>query len=160
MALLNLGLKFVATVKSKPAEQLDEELRVFCRNVRLRAQFGDTNPTDKDMRFYVANPSFNPDQGPPAVENLLTDIEGTIKRCFSHEHTTTKSMPENIPHAQKKALLQLRQDKDIVIKPADKNMGLCIVDKTWYVQECERNLLDTATYKNVDSPQEQILHKC
>jgi hypothetical protein len=109
------------------------------------------------MRFYVANPSFNPDQGPQAVENLLTDIGDTIRRCFSHENSTTKSMPENIPHAQKKALLQLKQDKDIVIKPADKNMGLCIVDKTWYVQECERNLLDTATYKHVDSPQEQIL---
>jgi len=159
MAMLNLGLKFVPSVKCKPAGQLDEELRVFTRNVRLRAQFGDKKQVTKNMEFYVANPGFNPDQGSPVVENLLADIKDTVQKCFSYEQTTTRHLPGNMSYAQKKALQQLRQDKDIVIKPADKNMGLCIVDKAWYVQECERHVLDTATYRCVDIPQEQIL-KC
>jgi len=54
MALLNLGLKFVTSVKCKPAGQLDEELRVFTRNVRLRAQFGDGKQATGNMDFYVA----------------------------------------------------------------------------------------------------------
>jgi hypothetical protein len=43
----------------------------------------------------------------------------------------------------------LAADTDIVIKPADKNLGLVILDKSWYIGECNRQLADTGTYRLV-----------
>jgi hypothetical protein len=52
----------------------------------------------------------------------------------------------------------LAQNPDIVIKAADKNLGLTIVDKTWYVDECLKHLQDDDTYQLVsgDVPVQQL----
>ncbi len=46
-------------------------------------------------------------------------------------------------------LKELKQNKDIVIKPADKNLGLTVMNTTDYIGMCEKHLNDTTTYKEI-----------
>lgn len=51
-----------------------------------------------------------------------------------------------LPPSYMAALKCLRADKSIVIKPADKNLGLTVIDSAAYKAECLRHLRDTDTY--------------
>jgi hypothetical protein len=156
MAVLNLGLKFVQSVKHKPADQLEQELASFARNLRLRAQFGEGKGM-KDLAYRVRNPAFVPGVASGEVEDFIADVTNTVRKCFKHEHSAVRSMHSNMTMAQQRALQTLKRDRDIVIKPADKNMGLCIVDKAWYMEECSKHLSDSATYMPVQTPTDVIV---
>jgi hypothetical protein len=41
----------------------------------------------------------------------------------------------------------LTNNKSIIIKPADKGLGICVVDVIWYIDEANRQLLDHLTYQ-------------
>ena len=43
----------------------------------------------------------------------------------------------------------LCHDANIIVKPADKNLGLTLIAREWYIAECERQLKDTSTYTKV-----------
>ena len=55
----------------------------------------------------------------------------------------------NLAAPQQRALRALRSDCGVVVKPADKNLGLVVLDRSWYVGECRRQLADAATYRVV-----------
>ena len=38
----------------------------------------------------------------------------------------------------------------LIIKPADKGSGTVVMDKTWYIDECNRQLSDTNFYQRLD----------
>ena len=58
-----------------------------------------------------------------------------------------------------KALHNLTNDQTILIKPADKNLGLVIMDTTTYITAGEEKLTKTNNYKRIysDIPYNQIL---
>ena len=45
-----------------------------------------------------------------------------------------------------KLLLHDQQNNNIIIKPADKNLGITILDKKWYENECYSNLNNKNNY--------------
>jgi hypothetical protein len=53
---------------------------------------------------------------------------------------------EKVHRQHRKAISSLSQNPDITIKPADKNLGTCILSTKWYIQECLRQLTNTTTY--------------
>ena len=53
----------------------------------------------------------------------------------------------NISHNCMKQLLRISASDDIVINIADKNLGLCIDDISWYIQEYSRHISDKNTYQ-------------
>jgi hypothetical protein len=56
---------------------------------------------------------------------------------------------DNVTPEMRRALVELQLDPSIIVKPSDKNMGLCILDRSWYVAECQRQLGDPHTYAPV-----------
>ena len=58
---------------------------------------------------------------------------------------TCKPAPirNNLSRKERNALTTLRKRTDIVIKPADKGSGTVVMDHSWYVNECDRQLNDT-----------------
>jgi len=46
----------------------------------------------------------------------------------------------------------LKNNKSITIKPTDKNLGLCVMDSTWYHNQCLAHLQDTSTYQAIQFP--------
>ena len=51
------------------------------------------------------------------------------------------------------ALKELKQNADIVIKPADKGSAIVIMDRDDYVLEAERQLNVSKHYKEISEPQ-------
>ena len=57
----------------------------------------------------------------------------------------------NLSRKERKTLAALRKRTYIVIKPADKGSGTVIMDHSWYVNECDRQLNYTKYYQKQSS---------
>lgn len=67
-----------------------------------------------------------------------------------NQSLTLKSRP-NHTSSDHVFLQRLMDDPHITIKPADKNLGLAMVDTSWYNAELNRMLSDISTYQPVDT---------
>ena len=61
-----------------------------------------------------------------------------------------KTIHDNLSATERHAIRQLKQRQDIIIKPADKGSGTVVMDKTWYIDECNRQLTDTKFYRRLN----------
>ena len=61
--------------------------------------------------------------------------------------TLCQTNPSNLTPLQQKALQNLKQERQtITIKPADKNLGIVLMDTDNYITQCMSHLTDTNTY--------------
>jgi hypothetical protein len=164
--LLNKGLKFIPTSIGKDLQSsLLVDFARYERSVRLRCLFGNninnTNPiTENGMwkhahEFRKGNPDFVPPLADPLVEGYLSELKSTIIETCRQEHSNAyrthvqQKCKSNLTATERMALQQLREMHDIIIKPADKNLGLTIMDRTWYDAEMMRQLNDPNIYSEV-----------
>ena len=90
--------------------------------------------------------SKNPDQYlkpysiPKYSKNILEDNNKYIKELYKNKNCFDKKY-KNI------GVLNLKNREDIIIKPADKNIGITIFDVNTYIEIIEENLKDSKTYK-------------
>lgn len=149
MEVLNCGLKFVpAPTRPTPAPVWGAAVARFQRMVRLRCQFGHSR-AGFDPRYHVPNPFYQPAPAAPIVEAFLQDLHVAVAAFYAPAASAFYNAQHNLTEPQRRALRELSADASIVVKPADKNLGLVILDKAWYVAECQRQLADTATYRMV-----------
>ena len=111
----------------------------------------------KGLNFAVA-PSKLPSKLP--VNELITSVEKACK-VIGNDKGQADSLrtqcvniigraripSSNISKGEISALKSLRQDKDILILPADKGRAVCIMNKSEYMSKAEELLSDTNTYK-------------
>ena len=57
---------------------------------------------------------------------------------------------DNLTKEERQALRNLKKRQDIIIKPADKGSGTVVMDKSWYIDECNRQLNDAKFYRQLD----------
>jgi len=151
LAVLNCGLKFIPTPQAPTAaEEWQAALQRFVRSVRLRCQFGDSG-RDWVPRYHVPNPAFQPAPAPAVVEAFLQELHTAVTLYYRQQQPRlcSRPPPSNLTAPQRHALRALRADDSIIIKPADKNLGLVILNKCWYVAEGQKQLADAATYRVV-----------
>lgn len=55
----------------------------------------------------------------------------------------------NLPKAQREALLELQRDTTVIVKPADKGGAICISNRYDYVREINTQLENTVFYKRL-----------
>ena len=68
----------------------------------------------------------------------------------------TDPQPANLTTAEQKALRKLAKSKHkITVKPADKNLGVVIMDTDDYISQCTATLSDTNTYRNRQLPNQR-----
>lgn len=157
LLLLNNGLRFVPTPKDLTRDQLMASLQRFKRSVRLRCMFQDTGQFNK---YKLPNPGFNPDLAPPVVEEFLQIIEDVALSRFD----TVKGQPRQHPNlstAQRLVLHNLRQQHDVIVKPADKNLGLTVMPTSEYHAAVLSHVSDPAVYQDVtDNVNDVIATAC
>ena len=147
--LLSRGLTFVPTPKRINWSEIQADINDFARRLRLKEFFhqnnktDSTNPSDEVKRFRCKGTWTPPNGRDAALDAFINAIENDIMTC--------KPTPirNNLSRKECKALTTLRKRTDI--KPADKGSGTVIMDHSWYVNECDRQLNDTKYYQKQSS---------
>ncbi|XP_059072297.1 uncharacterized protein LOC131873359, partial [Cryptomeria japonica] len=135
------------------------EYRSFARLFRLRTFFGpDVDPPVANIalhfagafsqKFRARNPCWNPPVVNVDLEHILRQGELLLSQQISSTVFTHGPM---LPSRLLSALRKLRKDSSIVIKSADKNLGLVVLDKTWYELEGLRLLSDQNVYSVISA---------
>ena len=147
--LLACGAKFIPTPRVASACDIGQAFDTFARSTHLRLYFGDT-PMDKHTRqFRVPNPGWQlPRHIRDSVEhrNLaahLSLLKQRLLSSYERAHrfaSTSRKFRRNVSIAEMRVLRSLRASRELVIKPADKNLGLCVMSINWYVAEGLRQL--------------------
>ena len=166
ISLLEKGLNFCPTPGELNFSDLMSDMNRFHRNLRLKAFFSEedepsSNLNDSlvnDIAFYPGpethrgfehrlfkNPSsFNP-KGPPTLEAFIIQNESSLAsiRCRSPS-TNNITRDENI------ALTELKSNKHITIKKADKGSATVIQNTQDYIKETQK-LLNVSEHYRVDN---------
>jgi len=167
--LLSKGIKFIRTPIPRFSIVFDnyiQSMDELSSYLRFRLQNNDINDKNNICKSKLTLPKVKKrkSNGFKRInDNELIDhsLERYIELTSSLIHnslTNTKRFIHklhpriNIPKSELRALNSLENDKSIIFKPADKNLGLCITDRTWYDNELLSQLRNTSVYKSYNHP--------
>jgi hypothetical protein len=100
-----------------------------------------------------AEKAFKPDIIKCPIENYLNDISNKLAVISTLDSLTPKKedIKWKIFH---EVANNLRKRQDIIIKPADKNLGVTVLNRDWYISTATstKYLGDTTTYRQIHQP--------
>ena len=144
--VLSKGMKFVPQLSNthvKLNQQLMRSFNRLARNLRCKYELDDGSDYHTHP-FHVCS-NYKPPMASNAIENYIfhTKLEiSNLKLCTSKQ---------NLSKDEWKALCTLKQNKNIVIKPADKTKTIVIQNKSNYIKEGERQL-SQKYYVKIENP--------
>jgi hypothetical protein len=131
------------------------------RRLKLLDYFMDAEGTKDDESHDFTNPSsWTPpdhkisDTTLRTVNNIVTATDTYIKRhrITERRHVVHRNFRDNLAPAERRAIAELRNNHDIVIKPADKGSATVVVNRSAYVTEVYRQLNNPRYYKRLTQP--------
>ncbi|OAQ57234.1 reverse transcriptase (RNA-dependent DNA polymerase) domain-containing protein [Pochonia chlamydosporia 170] len=131
----------------------------FARTVRIRWQFRN-NTSNKEYipKFHVPNPFWEPQKASSAIELGLDNAMEEIDRQVSRALATMATQSPNHGNMNWTRVQQFLNDNDLLVKLTDKNLGLAVFQKEWYIQEIHKMLGSNKAYKIAsDLDMEQLL---
>ena len=164
--LLIKGLSFAPTPNT-PTHKLHiqtlSEFNEYAKSLRLkhlRMQYRktpanyqcQTNPTQtsylqRRMKFIHPPPCETPKarySGVPQIEHYVETTKELLEDNLPSIH---KDCTTNLPPPQRRALKALKQNRQTVtVKPADKNLGIVLMNTEDYITQCMLHLTDKSTY--------------
>ncbi len=94
--------------------------------------------------------------GEPILEAYIDTTKNSLNDQLPALFQATKT---NLPKKQKIAKNRFVKNRAaLTIKPADKNLGIVIMNTSDYIQICASQLADTNTYVQVDTFPATIIH--
>lgn len=160
LSVLNKGLSFVPTTQPNDFD-IKVDLFKFFRSIRLREFFATTQSSPSQLNWVTPEPSnshtqtlFRPksDFTPPVNRNASIETFCRLVDQDATELLKTKhkfNIHSNLSSEEKKALKDLQTDKSIIIKPADKGGAIVVLNRSDYVNECEKQLTMDLFYEQL-----------
>lgn len=148
-ALLCKGLNFIPTEGSNRniVEQSRWDIQQYHRRLKLAVYF--QHKEDSDPPPFTSKSTWVPPAGTlPRELSTLFEADTTY---FDKNFYMSPSTP-NLTSEEVVALKQLTDNKQIVIKPADKGSAVVIMDRDQYLWEGYRQLGDIKYYSRLDKP--------
>lgn len=148
MQLLGLNLRFVPTPQMNPilkTPSFKDEFEKLRRNLRIKEMFKNRIDDGIIDKYKIPVPDWQPEPMNAKLENDLTFYYESI-------HNRLKNLPpilSNLSSPQEKALRNLRKNLNLIIKPADKNLGPCVIDKSQYMSAVYEQLNNISNYEPV-----------
>ena len=100
------------------------------------------------MKFLPPPHIESPQQRYSGVARLEKYIDNTKQLIDDNLPSICQPTANNLTRQQRKAIANLRRERQTVtIKPADKNLGIVIMNTDDYIQQCVAQLSDTTTYQ-------------
>jgi hypothetical protein len=159
--LLSLGLSFCPTNKPATKTELHAEYLEFDRKVRLNHYFkkqrdyqkeSESEPeSDKEDTGTTTKRKKKGNTGwtPPHGLNTHLDLYLNLTSKELSEHIPRPKQRHNLPPRLRAALRRLKDDQNIIIKPADKGGATVILNKDDYVSEANRQLTRPDHYRKL-----------
>lgn len=150
--LLSRGLTFIPTINLGKGQknQLQLDIQNYHRKIKLAVFFKHEN-NEGGTKFAPFMPKSvwtpPPYDLPEEIVLLVTKDQQDFREKFKFH----KEMP-NLSQGEMGALRDLRNNKHIVIKPADKGSSVVIMGRDQYIFEVQRQLTDTIYYKKLKEP--------
>lgn len=82
----------------------------------------------------------------PSIYNFATELQHHLRELEARRH-----IKDNLSKQHLKALRRLKNQRDIVIKPADKGSGVVLLTPEQYEAEADRQLSNEEHYKQLQS---------
>ena len=144
-SVLNKGLGFVHTPEQIQLETILHSLGDFERRMLIQYYFT-THPSKQKLEPFRAKSSWiPPDSECGNIKKYLQKVEND----FIKLHNNTKGNPDNLTPNEMKALSELRANKNIIIKRADKGGGIVLWPREMHLAEARKQLADEHYYSNV-----------
>lgn len=131
-------------------DYLQDQFSDFERRVRIKAFFDEQEASSSsDERFIIKyrQSLWSPPLAQGEVKAYLNNARSRLEESLEHIHVRS---PKFNPPWLRKTLQELRENKDIIITEADKNMGTAIVRTEDYISEALRQLSDPNTYELIE----------
>ncbi|XP_078520215.1 uncharacterized protein LOC144784978 [Lissotriton helveticus] len=143
--VLSRGLSYVPTAPPNTF-LLKTELYRFFRKIRLRYYFRNQTTRQRSSITGLREPStfFPPTY---AMSHKILAFEEIVTFAVDRTLDQRKFVRLNLPKTEKKALMELCNNKELVIKPADKGGAIVIQDLCKYKEEIYRQLSDGVSYQ-------------
>ena len=138
--LLGLGLNFCLK-KPKPTNKIETTIMRFKKDIRREYTFRNVPDSEGNYikQLYIANKHWQPNYASDTIENALDNFEARLKQ--EHAKFQRKSLP-NITPLQKQALNKLIKHPKFIVLQADKNMGVCVLDRENFIKQALQEHLD------------------
>jgi len=144
---LALNAKFILH-KEPNALLVEEAFEKLQRSVRLRWMFRNLN--SQPSKFYVPKPDWQPPTASKWIEQGLQ--QG--KDLLLSQATDLPLGKSRKPNPDLNRIQEFLRSSQSLVKLTDKNLGLAVVTKEWYLNQCRKMLSDESTYEVV--PPEEI----
>lgn len=108
-------------------------------------------------RYKLPRPGFQPLPPPPVVQDFLDRFEAACLARYDFIAGQKPCVANNLGPGQVEALRMLRQRDDIVIKPADKNLGLTVMRAADCHAALQKHVSGTTTCKIVTDELPQLV---
>ena len=146
-SLLDKGLNYIPAPTKIEKETIVESVQQLGRRIKLAMFFAHGTKFRRKKEFRNKSKWTPPDKRlHPKILEKIADMESEIKNLrFSKENP-------NLKKSEFRALRKLKNNIDIVIKPADKGSATVIMNKNDYIFEANRQLSNTKHYKKLRTP--------
>lgn len=154
--LLERGFSFIPTRKKIDVTKLLSDLAEWERRMRLTEYFyhkNEENRLDKDedqevkeKEWMKKKSSFTPKPGRDKWLDMYIDV---VKNDIVQSLKTNINM--NITPSESRALKELLDDDEIVIRPADKGSGIVVINSTDYMGNLEKEMTESSSYRRTDA---------
>ena len=146
-SLLDKGLLFIPTPSKVDKQALRRDLHAYHRRLKLLERFGYRSDTTREPFTLPSN--WEPEEeaiSEPLRELIGEDVEAlnNLPRCRFPQN--------NLTNEERQALINLKNNKGIVIKPADKGSKIVIQDRSGYLLEAYRQLENKKHYLPLEKP--------
>lgn len=131
------------TIKYNIKHDLDK----YHRKLKIAAYF--SNRSSSIPPRFIPTSQWSPplDSIPPIINKIIQEDT----RYFTSLFKMSKLAP-NITREEHQALISLKNNKTIVIKPADKGSAVVIMNRNQYIWEVNRQLSDKMFYMQLIKP--------
>jgi hypothetical protein len=149
ISLLSKGLTFVPKPAKINAHEVFRSLDEFGRRLKLAHFFSDKKDIENSKQHLFREKSdWEPDPQllPQQIHDTIQEMEEKISKIG------LENGPSNLTKNEKMALKNLKNDPQIIIKPADKGSATVIMDRQDYLTEGNRQLSNAMHYRKIGEP--------
>jgi len=158
--LLGLSLKYCISGNNLN-QNINKTLLQMAYSIRTKChlnEIGYDGSADYDKQIYTKNKSWNPPPASLTIEDKLTEF-GTALKAQQNKLIQKNSARNlnNLTYAQIKTLNILKQNKNLIIKPSDKNLGPAVLDTSTYIKQTLNEHLLTKDYRQLTELEAKLL---